>query len=212
MYTSYTSLRSLDESLAVVLGQEVREFVTTETADVCAFLEERLEEFASQQPASAAEDAKSPSGDASQALALQTAGGSGQVSWSGASGQWGPAGGAEDGAFLTQMPRNVQELWHYLQRGMQHVEVRSGCPRQRCAEAACKTHFTSWLKDKQRRCADDSSDQNHTEVPFSACLQLCSFRRNSSHCLPSTCVSPIFVGPCVLVFRGPAVHFAHPHC
>ena len=125
MYTPYISLTSWAKSLAHVLGQEVREFVTTETADVCAFLEERLEDFASQQPASAAEDAKSPSGDAGQALSLQAAGGSGQVSWSGASGQWAPAGAADDGAFLTQMPRNVQQLWHCLQRGVQHVEVRS---------------------------------------------------------------------------------------
>lgn len=119
---------------------QVREFVTSETSDICAFVEERIEE-ALQQAATqrSQQHQRQQPGLAGQPgggrLTIATVQPGSSAMWSPSSAPaaalWSPTssgrGGAGDAAAMAELPRSVQELWQYMQKGMQRVEVRDCC-------------------------------------------------------------------------------------
>jgi hypothetical protein len=115
--------------------------VTSETTDICAFVEERIEEALQQAAAQAAqpqdpsqqgkrlggEAVQPPSGPLTVAV-LQSA-----PEWGSSSApaavMWSPTSSArgsmpDSAAAPAELPRSMQDLWLHMQRGMQRLEVR----------------------------------------------------------------------------------------
>lgn len=128
------------QSLIATTLQQVRDFVTSETTDICAFVEERIEE-ALQQAAAQASQPRAPLQQERQlgGEAAQPSSGPLTVSvlrsapeWGSSSApaavMWSPTSSARgslpDAAVAAEVPRSMQDLWHHMQRGMHRLEVR----------------------------------------------------------------------------------------
>jgi hypothetical protein len=123
--------------IATILLQ-VRDFVTSETTDICAFVEERIEEALQQ----AAAQASQPQAPLQQERQLGGEATSGPLTvtvlrsapdWGSSSApaavMWSPTSSArgslhDAAAVAPEVPRSMQDLWQHMQRGMHRLEVR----------------------------------------------------------------------------------------
>ena len=126
----------------------MRDFVTSETTDICAFVEERIQE-ALQQAAAQASQPQLPSQQEKQQSGEAVQPTSGQLTvsvlrsapeWSGAPAAlvWSPTSSACGSMpdVPAELPRSMQDLWQHMQRGMQRLEVRAPL-QQRFTQPVC---------------------------------------------------------------------------
>lgn len=175
---------------------EVREFVTSETSDICAFVEERIEEALQQATAQRTQQQQQRRQQEQQqlpGLAGQPSGGRLTIAtvqpdnlamWSPSSAPaaalWSPTssgrGDVGDAAAMAELPRSVQELWQYMQRGMQrveglrgHMEEHLAAVRTLCGFADDRIADINRLHDRFEERIEDLH-ASHRYVPQAACI------------------------------------------